>query len=132
MSLKTKIAVLGSGKGSNFVALAKACDDGAMTISCCRHCGEALAPEQQSKYDPIDYASGLCPRHAVVGAHLPPYIHAGKCGIFGVVKIFLLDRNGKGAIIEGHVRPAFAAENYDREVRELHEQNDRYCVGCTT
>ena len=30
MSLKTKIAVLGSGKGSNFVALAKACDDGAL------------------------------------------------------------------------------------------------------
>ena len=30
MSLKTKIAVLGSGKGSNFVALAKACDDGVL------------------------------------------------------------------------------------------------------
>ena len=28
MSFKTKIAVLGSGKGSNFVSLAKACDDG--------------------------------------------------------------------------------------------------------
>ena len=30
MSSKTKIAVLGSGKGSNFVALAKACDDGVL------------------------------------------------------------------------------------------------------
>ena len=30
MSLKTKIAVLGSGKGSNFAALAKACDDGVL------------------------------------------------------------------------------------------------------
>ena len=30
MSLKTKIAVLGSGKGSNFVALAKACDNGVL------------------------------------------------------------------------------------------------------
>ena len=30
MSLKTKIAVLGSGKGSNFVALAKACYDGVL------------------------------------------------------------------------------------------------------
>ena len=30
MSFKTKIAVLGSGKGSNFVSLAKACDDGAL------------------------------------------------------------------------------------------------------
>ena len=28
MSFKTKIAVLGSGKGSNFVSLAKACDEG--------------------------------------------------------------------------------------------------------
>ena len=30
MSFKTKIAVLGSGKGTNFVSLAKACDDGAL------------------------------------------------------------------------------------------------------
>ena len=30
MSFKTKIAVLGSGKGSNFVSLAKACDDGTL------------------------------------------------------------------------------------------------------
>ena len=30
MSFKTKIAVLGSGKGSNFVSLAKACDDGVL------------------------------------------------------------------------------------------------------
>jgi len=31
MSDKTKIAVLGSGKGSNFVSLAKACEDGALS-----------------------------------------------------------------------------------------------------
>jgi phosphoribosylglycinamide formyltransferase-1 len=30
MSFKTKIAVLGSGKGSNFVSLAKACKDGGL------------------------------------------------------------------------------------------------------
>ena len=30
MSFKTKFAVLGSGKGTNFVSLAKACDDGAL------------------------------------------------------------------------------------------------------
>ena len=31
MSDKTKIAVLGSGKGSNFVSLAKACEDGTLS-----------------------------------------------------------------------------------------------------
>ena len=30
MSDKTKLAVLGSGKGSNFVSLAKACVDGSL------------------------------------------------------------------------------------------------------
>ena len=31
MSDKPKIAVLGSGKGSNFVSLAKACEDGSLS-----------------------------------------------------------------------------------------------------
>ena len=31
MSDKIKIAVLGSGKGSNFVSLAKACEDGTLS-----------------------------------------------------------------------------------------------------